>query len=62
MTVVTHPNLDRDVSGSNPVHTKDFKNVFTVPQHVLVLMSLSKENALVIKMCNGHHYTKKKVV
>ena len=42
-SVVAHSDLDGEVSGSSPGHTKDFKKmVLTAPQPVLVIMSLSK--------------------
>ena len=41
-TVVAHPDLDGEVLGLSPSHTKDFKNIITAPQPVLVIMSLSK--------------------
>ena len=48
-SVVAHPDLDGEVAGSSPGHTKDFKMVLTAPQPVLVIMSLSKGNASAIK-------------
>ena len=39
-----YPDLDLEVSGSSPGHTKDFKMVLTAPQPVLVIMSLSMGN------------------
>ena len=41
--------LDGEVSGSSPGHTKDLKMVLTALQPVLVIMSLSIVNALAIK-------------
>ena len=50
-SVVAHPDLDGEVSGSSPGHTNKvtLKMVFTAPQPVLVLISLCKMNALGIK-------------
>ena len=47
--IVAHTDLDGEVSCSSPGHTKDFVMVPTAPQPVLVIMSLSNENALAIK-------------
>ena len=47
-SVVAHPDLDGEGSGSSPGHTKKFKMILTAPQPVLVLMILSKGNALAI--------------
>jgi hypothetical protein len=48
-SVVAHPDLDWKVSGSNPGHTKDFKNGTSCSSASAVIMSLSKGNALAMK-------------
>ena len=46
--IVAHPDLDGQVLGSSPGHTKFF--LLTVPpQPVLVIITLSKGNSLAIK-------------
>ena len=49
LSAVAHMDLDGEVSGSSPGHNNDFKMVLTSPQTELVIMSLTKGNALAIK-------------
>ena len=48
-SVVANSDLDGEYLGLSPGHTKDFKNVLTAPQLMLVIMSLSKGNAFCLK-------------
>ena len=37
-SVVEHPDLDGEISGSSPGHTNDFEMVLTAPQPLLVII------------------------
>ena len=47
--LLAHPNLDGEVAGSSPGHNKGFKMVLTAPQPVLVIITLSRGNAIAIE-------------
>ena len=55
--LLAHPNLDGEVSGSSQGQNKDFKIVLTALQHVLVIITLSRGNAIAKKKAQLIPYT-----